>query len=598
MQGEPMFNVKTHKQAYLFDPWSHLGPKRRTALNTSWAGLFQKHILPSLPVDALRSHYHEYNGRPSKELYSMMGLMILQQMFDLTDDGAVEQFCFNIQWHYALNIASFDDQHAYVSAKTLWSMRDTLSTESLYHEIFTAALKTLEKLFQADLGKQRMDSVHIRSNMRHLGRIGLFVRTIKKFLLNLKRHHRLVFDRLDQELVTRYMSTTSESLFAMVKPSESKHTLDQLARDVYTLTQHGGAVSAVRDMASFKLLLRLFTEQCVVDQETGGEPRAVARPNKEVPSDSLQNPSDPDAGYSGHKGQGYQIQVVESHTTNPAHQNTGKGTDEDEHEDDGKRLSLITHVAVESADKHDSAALIPALDDLQHNDALPEELLADSLYGSDDNCETAHQDYEVRVIAPVMTSSSDKLSLADCSLDEQGRVLACPEGRAPKTCKKTRRGFSAAFSHDCLQCEVYDRCPVSRGKKACYFRYTTKDIRLARRRQGESTAGFTEKYRYRAGVEATMSEFDRRTGVKHLRVRGMKAVGFAAVMKAVGVNIFRAARQWKRRCTPISPQCGTMPACFAWWSRFTHQYAPFMTTLNVRLAALLPTPTNRLGFRF
>jgi hypothetical protein len=197
-----------------------------------------------------------------------------------------------------------------------------------------------------------------------------------------------------------------------------------------------------------------------------------------------------------------------------------------------------------------------------------------------------------------MTSSSDKLSLADCSLDEQGRVLACPEGRAPKTCKKTRRGFSAAFSHDCLQCEVYDRCPVSRGKKACYFRYTTKDIRLARRRQGESTAGFTEKYRYRAGVEATMSEFDRRTGVKHLRVRGMKAVGFAAVMKAVGVNIFRAARQWKRRCTPISPQCGTMPACFAWWSRFTHQYAPFMTTLNVRLAALLPTPTNRLGFRF
>ncbi|MBM1004304.1 MAG: transposase [Desulfofustis sp. PB-SRB1] len=76
----------------------------------------------------------------------MMGLVILQQMFDLTDDGAVEQFCFNIQWHYALNITSSDDQHAYISAKTLWSMRDTLSTESLYHEIFTAALKTLEKL--------------------------------------------------------------------------------------------------------------------------------------------------------------------------------------------------------------------------------------------------------------------------------------------------------------------------------------------------------------------------------------------------------------------------------------------------------------------
>ena len=38
-----------------------------------------------------------------------------------------------------------------------------------------------------------------------------------------------------------------------------------------------------------------------------------------------------------------------------------------------------------------------------------------------------------------------------------------------------------------------------------------------------------------------MSEYDRRTGVKHLRVRGLKAVRFCATLKAVGVNIFRAA---------------------------------------------------------
>lgn len=69
----------------------------------SW--LFQQKILLTLPVEALRKHYHDWNGRP-KELYSMIGLMILQQMHDLTDEQAVEQFCFNIQWHYALNITS------------------------------------------------------------------------------------------------------------------------------------------------------------------------------------------------------------------------------------------------------------------------------------------------------------------------------------------------------------------------------------------------------------------------------------------------------------------------------------------------------------
>ncbi|MFZ5764614.1 MAG: hypothetical protein ACOY4H_03350, partial [Thermodesulfobacteriota bacterium] len=45
------------------------------------AGLFRQEILPVLPVDALRKHYHDCQGRLSKELYSMVGLMILQRIF-------------------------------------------------------------------------------------------------------------------------------------------------------------------------------------------------------------------------------------------------------------------------------------------------------------------------------------------------------------------------------------------------------------------------------------------------------------------------------------------------------------------------------------
>jgi hypothetical protein len=96
------------------------------------------------------------------------------------------------------------------------------------------------------------------------------------------------------------------------------------------------------------------------------------------------------------------------------------------------------------------------------------------------------------------------------------------------------------------------------GKKGCYYRYTDKDIRLARRRQEEESPAFREKYRYRAGVEATMSEFDRRTGVKHLRVRGMKAVRFAAFMKAIGLNILRAGRHWGEKNSPMTPYCSLL----------------------------------------
>jgi hypothetical protein len=64
---------------------------------------------------------------------------------------------------------------------------------------------------------------------------------------------------------------------------------------------------------------------------------------------------------------------------------------------------------------------------------------------------------------------------------------------------------------------------------------------LAKRRGCEKTPGFRDRYRFRAGIEGTISAYDARTGVKQLRVRGLEAVRFCATLKATGVNIFRAA---------------------------------------------------------
>lgn len=232
--------------------------------------------------------------------------------------------------------------------------------------------------------------------------------------------------------------------------------------------------------------------------------------------------------------------------------------------DKEKQLSLLTHVTVESADHHDANALLPAIKDLKAGDIAPEELLADSLYGSDFNCEKAMDKHGTRVIAPAMPGNQKNMHLADFSLDGQGRIISCPAGITPDLVKKTKRGFSAAFPvATCLECEAFSRCQVSKGKKACYYRYKKKDIRLARRRQNENSEAFRDKYRYRAGVEATMSEYDRRTGVKHLRVRGMKAVCFAAIMKAIGLNIFRANMYRNRKKNPALPPWSATLACLS-----------------------------------
>ncbi|MGD9209866.1 MAG: transposase, partial [Desulfobacteraceae bacterium] len=104
---------------------------------------------------------------------------------------------------------------------------------------------------------------------------------------------------------------------------------------------------------------------------------------------------------------------------------------------------------------------------------------------------------------------------------------------------KTR--FTQGFDcKTCQKCPLVNDCPVKPGKKYYYLRYDEKASRIAKRRSNEQTSRFKNRYRWRAGIEATMSQLDRLTGVKKLRVRGFKAVRFSAILKVIGINLFRA----------------------------------------------------------
>jgi hypothetical protein len=99
-----MIHFNDPKQLQIIDPWQFLGEKRRKLIEASWAGIFRNEILPILPIADLFPFFSITFGRPTKELYTVIGVLILQQAFDLTDIETIEQLSFNIQWHYALNI--------------------------------------------------------------------------------------------------------------------------------------------------------------------------------------------------------------------------------------------------------------------------------------------------------------------------------------------------------------------------------------------------------------------------------------------------------------------------------------------------------------
>ena len=101
-----MITLRDRRTGDLFDRWSELGEKRRRLLNRSWAEVFRSHLLDELPIDDLLPHFDEPTGRPSIDLHIVIGVLLLQQLHDLSDAATVEALAFNMAWHHALDMRS------------------------------------------------------------------------------------------------------------------------------------------------------------------------------------------------------------------------------------------------------------------------------------------------------------------------------------------------------------------------------------------------------------------------------------------------------------------------------------------------------------
>jgi hypothetical protein len=269
-----MVRIKDHKQQQIFDPWAYLSPKRRRMLDEGWPGLFREHLLEQLPVEPVAGFFTNGFGRPTKELHTVLGVLLLQQTMDLSDQAAIDQLCFNIQWHYALNIPEESDEAKYISEKTLYSMRRLMIANDLDQTIFENICEKLSEVFGVETEKQRIDSVHIRSNMRKLGRIGIFTQTISKFLVNLKRHHSALFDDIHPDVTARYLGEKALAAFSLVKPSESGKTLNTVSADLFDLIEQFKDQSTVCRMHSYKLMQRVLADQCNLESRSKNPPRS------------------------------------------------------------------------------------------------------------------------------------------------------------------------------------------------------------------------------------------------------------------------------------------------------------------------------------
>ena len=208
-------------------------------------------------------------------------------------------------------------------------------------------------------------------------------------------------------------------------------------------------------------------------------------------------------------------------------------------------------------------------------------MLADTTYGGDENVQNAKAK-GVEVVSPATGKENpENIQLTDFEIDSNGNVKECPQGHKPVDQKKKNTKNTVLFDvAQCSNCPQCSQCPAKEGKKFFYLRFDDKELRLAIRRKLEKSDLFKNRYRMRSGIEATNSEYDRLTGVKHLRVRGFKAVRFCATIKALGINIYRIATAMRAGKQSTQPENLLIPPIKVLISTFSRKISPLWVILR------------------
>ena len=521
-----MQNLNDPAQMTLFDPWAQrFSPRLYKKLCGGWQGLFYEVLLKLMPAEELAEQFHPQLGRPTKELYSVAGLIFLKASNNWTMEQAVEAYCFHLDVQYALNVSGGD---AELSLRSLERYTKLFRELDLAAKVFDAVTKTLIGRMELNLSEQRLDSTHVYSNMAMAGRTTLMVQAVKRLLTQVRRHHPQRYDALPDDFRSRYEGKKGSDPFGWGRAKaelEARRLIrQQVADDMHFVLAFYDGEAPITNKDTYKQLLQVFEEHCEVIED-------AVKVRRKSGSRSLQSLTDPDAAYDSHKGRGYQAQVAETCSKENPHQ-------------------LITDVLPQTAADSDSAALPVMVDRLEDKERKPDTLLAGTAYGSDENMERCSEK-EVELVAPAARRSKedrDRLTVLEFEIDEDtNEVHRCPAGHTPRVAHfnaESGEGFALFPSAVCEACPSLESCPVSTYRRDHRMKYSEKTQRLDRRRRAQERPEFKERYRKRAGVEGVMSALKRGYGFGRLRVRGMRAVSMELYLKAAGYNLKQAAK-WR-----------------------------------------------------
>ncbi len=526
-----------HRQLGMFDTFAQMPAKIRQRLEGSWAGTFYREVFCRIDETVFAVLYSDQPSRPNAAINVLVGAEILKAGYGWSDEDLHEQLLYNLQVRYALGLREMS--RVPFELRTLYNFRRRLSShmqatgENLLEEVFVAITGEQMASLALKSGHQRMDSVLVSSNIRHMTRLHLLVEVVKRVWRMLREEDQVSY----AEVFEPYQQDTAGQYCARLKAEEVWAHLAKVGQVIAHLLKELEAAYAVQQ--EYRLLQRVFGEH--YDTEAGntgdGEsPQVRVKENRELRTGNLQSPDDWAATYRVKRGQphrGYVANLTE--TCDPRN-----------------KVQLITKVQVESNLVDDEDLGVAAIPDLKERTGLSV-LWTDGGYPGPE-AEEVFREHKVTHMPTNLRGRNpapERLGLAAFKwrFDKSGvpQRVQCPRGQRvsvqgagkPGWC---RCSFAASI---CEVCPWAKQCPAQPRKRSLQrtLLATLRSIQIAQLRRRAAWARKPGNNR-RTAIESTVWSVTHPFGGQSgkLPVRGRVRVTQMLICSALMVNLRRIWR--------------------------------------------------------
>ena len=505
------FQLNNAQQMALDDSLLSLTERERKYLNNSWAETFSKKIFPFIDEDRFSVLYSDNPAsRPNNPVNVYFGLLILREVFNQSDEEALNSLMFDLRYQHALHTTSFQEQP--VSKNSLTNFRAAVYKYiqeygiDLIQEEIEAQAKSFSKLLKIDGKTIRMDSLMVSSSCRKLSRLEIIYSTVARFIKVIDKN--ILPERFKPYLEESHYNNTIYRSRDKDLNSKIKRVLKDGLK-LYSLYRKDKEISNTEE---FKLLSRMLKEQTR---------KGKIKPSLEIAPDSLQNPTDPDATYrkKGKKKHiGYTVNLVEKFD-DKNRMITGYDLQKNTYSDQKFAKDTISKLPVE---KDGVTALV------------------DGAYYSEDIAKKAEakgiQMVPTNLVGGGKNSNSDKFEIDE----KEHLVKKCPSGHQPITSTFKEGSYRAHFNQKhCNHCPLRKDCPVVKQKKSYLLKVSEKTLHRSRLITKMGTSEYQELAKKRAGIEGIPSVLRRRYKIDHLPVRGEVRVKVWLGFKLSAINCKR-----------------------------------------------------------